>query len=279
MCIYLYFDGFKWHKTKISTYSTCVLSDLPYSSECWTTQRRHQRQLERFHQKCFRRVLNVKWQSMTPDMDIIKKAECLSIEAMVMRNWLRWAGYVVGMEDVRLSKQLFYGELKNEKRPQHGIKRHFKDSIKDDLKTFKIPVQNWETLAKCRPEWSWLVRGGSENFERERIDHAELKRNLRKGNVSVLPNALNSWKCEAYNRMLLSKAAYINHDKIHAVGRGSREVEAEVKQVLTLNLVCHKCGRLCKSKTDLKSHLGAHVRGLGVTDYSPSNCGEGGDEH
>ena len=81
--------------------------------------------------------------------------------------------------------------------------------IKDDLKAFKIPVQNCETLTKCRLEWSRLVKGGSEIFERERIDHAELKRNLRKGNVSVLPNALNSWKCEACNRMLHSKAGYI----------------------------------------------------------------------
>ena len=144
----------------------------------------------------------------------------------------------------------------------------FKDCIKDNLKAFKTPVQNWETLAKCWPEWSRLVRGGSEIFERERIDHAELKRNLRKGNVSVLPKVLNS--CD---RMLFSKAAYINHNKIHA---GGREAEAEVKQVSTLNFVCHMCGRLCKSNASLKSHLRAHGRGLGVTDDSPSNCG---DEH
>ena len=58
---------------------------------------------------------------------------------------------------------------------------------------------------------------------------AEHKRNLRKGNVSVLPNALNSSKCEACNRMHLSKAVYINHNKIWAVGRG--------------NFVWHMCGR------------------------------------
>ena len=266
-------------KTKISVYSTCVLSVLLYSSECWTTQRRQLRQLERFHQKCLRWVLNVKWQSMIPDTDILKKAECLSIEAMVMRNWLRWSGHVVRMEDVRLLKQLFYSELKIGKHPQHGPKRCFTDRVKDDVKAFKIPVQNWETLAKSCPKWSRLVRGGSEIFERERIDHAELKRNLRKGNVSVLPNALNSWKCETCNKMLLSKAAYINHNKIHAVCRGSRETEAEVKQVSTLNFVCHMCGRLCKSNAGLKSHLRAHRCGLGVTDDSPSNCGEGGDEH
>ena len=165
-------------KTKISVYSTCVLSVLLYSSECWTTQHRHQRQLERFHQKCLRRVLHVKWQSITPDTDILKKAECLSIEAMVIRIGLCWAGHVVRMEDVRLPKQLFYGELKTGKHPQYGPKRRFKDCLKDDLKAFKIPVQNWKTLAKCRTEWSRLVRGEYDFFERERIDHAEHERNL-----------------------------------------------------------------------------------------------------
>ena len=107
---------------------------------------------------------------MTPDTDILKKAECLSIEAMVMRNRLRWAGHVVRMGDVRLPKQLFYDELKTGEHPQHGPKRRLKDCIKDDLKAFKIPVQNWDTLAKCQPEWSRLDRGESEIFERERID-------------------------------------------------------------------------------------------------------------
>ena len=79
--------------------------------------------------------------------------------------------------------------------------------------------------------------------------------------------------------MLLLKAANISHNKIHDVDRGSREAESEVKQVSTLNFVCHMCGSLCESNTGLKSHLRAHGRGLGVTDDSPSNCGEGGDEH
>ena len=70
--------------------------------------------------------------------------------------------------------------------------------------------------------------------------------------------------------MLLLKAAYINHNKIHAVSRGSKEAEAEVKQVSTLNFVCHMCGRLCKSNAGLKSHLQAHGHGLGDTDDSPA---------
>ena len=64
-------------KTKINVYSICVFSVLLYSSECWTIPCQHLRQLERFHPKCLRQVLNVKWQSTTPDTDILKKNECL----------------------------------------------------------------------------------------------------------------------------------------------------------------------------------------------------------
>ena len=116
-------------KTKISVYSTCILTALLYSSECWTTHQRHLKQLERFHQKCLRRILNIKWQSLTPDTAILQIAESPSIESLIMKNQLRWAVHVVRMEDERIPKQLFYGELMTRKCPQHKPKKRFKDCI------------------------------------------------------------------------------------------------------------------------------------------------------
>ena len=62
-----------------------------------------------------------------------------------MKNQLRWAGHVVRMVDERIPKQLFYGELMTGKRQPHKPKKRFKDCIKNNLKAFKIPVENWET--------------------------------------------------------------------------------------------------------------------------------------
>ena len=57
--------------TKISVYKSCILTTLLYSSETWTTYRRHLKWLERFHQKCLRRILRISWQTYTPDPEIL----------------------------------------------------------------------------------------------------------------------------------------------------------------------------------------------------------------
>ena len=68
------------------------------------------------------RKLNIKWQSLTPDTVVLQRASCLSIKAMRINNQMRWAGHGVRMQEERLPKQLFYGELVNGKRPQHKPK-------------------------------------------------------------------------------------------------------------------------------------------------------------
>ena len=62
-------------------------------------------------------------------------------------------GHVVHMADVRIRKQLFYGELKSGKRPQHKLRKIFKDSIKNKLKQLQLDVDTWEEFAKDRCKW------------------------------------------------------------------------------------------------------------------------------
>ena len=135
------------YNTKISVYRSCVITALLYSSETWTVHRRHLKLLERFHQKCLRCILNIKWQSKTPDTDVLVKAGCTSIESLITSNQMRWTGHVVRMDDDRLPKQLLYGELHIGKRPRHKPKKRYKDCIKNNLKELHIGAENWEELA------------------------------------------------------------------------------------------------------------------------------------
>ena len=94
-------------KSKINVYRTCVSMVPLYSAETWTRHKRHLKLLEHFHQKCLRDMLNIKWQTYTPDTTVLEIAECPNIEYFIMLNQLRWAGHLVCMEDTRIPKQLF----------------------------------------------------------------------------------------------------------------------------------------------------------------------------
>lgn len=283
--------------TKISIYNACVLTSLLYSSETWTVHRRHTKWLERFHQNCLRRILNVKWQSMTPDTKVLAISKSRSIESMIVAIQLRWAGHVIRMEDSRLPKRIFYGELKTGKRPQFKPKKRFKDSLKENIKNVNIGLNKWEEESQNRDVWRKTVKAGVINFETKRTDNEKLKRRIRKGDTQNLPADIRIWRCEVCSRVLKSKAGYVNHLKTHdsncrtdmsvlpsqpaenvcvicgKVCKSARGLKIHmhvhkevipqsdpINPVKTTSFVCHICFRPCKSSSGLKSHLRAHAR-------------------
>ena len=121
---------------------------------------------------------------MTPDTVVFNRADCLSIDAMIINSQMRWSGHIVRMEDDRLPKQLFYGELKNGKRLPHKPKKRYKDCIKDNLKVLGVNIGDWEVVAEDRVGWRYMIKEGCSAFEKKRINHADLKRATRKGKVA-----------------------------------------------------------------------------------------------
>ena len=109
--------------TKISVYRAVVLTTLLYGSECWVTYQHHLRLLERFHQRCLRTILGIHWSDFVTNVEVLEKAEIPSIEAMLLRSQLRWAGHVHRMEDHRLPKITLYGELASGQRNRGAPKK------------------------------------------------------------------------------------------------------------------------------------------------------------
>ena len=179
-------DGDLTLATKMSVYRACVLSSLLYASETWTLYQSHVGQLERFHQHCLRHILGLKWDCHVPDTDVLARTKTTSIAAIVRRNQLRWAGHLVRLDGSRLPKQLFYGELLLGKRPQHKPKKRFRDSVRESLKNFGIPINNWEALTSDRGQWRAAIYRGAELFETARVDRTKLKRACNTGQF---------WRC------------------------------------------------------------------------------------
>ena len=258
------------NNTKINVYKACVLTSLLFSSETWTTHRRHIKLLERFHQKCLRRILNIKWQSMTPDTEVLVRAGTTSIESMVILNQLRWTGHVVRMNNDRLPKRLLYGEFANGKRPRRKPRKRYKDCISQNIKATGMDSGNWEEKTIDRVCWRSSVKEGCAFFEQTRTENEKIKRSLRKGTATDLPSDLVVWKCDVCDRILKSKAGYVNHVKSHDP---SKRVNYNVLPPRPAENVCVLCGKVCKSASGLKRHMAVHKESIPQLDpINPVKC-------
>ena len=244
-------------RAKIKVYEACVLTALLYSSETWTTYRRHIRVLERFHQGCLRRILGIKWQSCTPDTAVLESAETCSIEKLLVRNQMRWVGHVLRMGCERLPKQLLYGELTGRKRPNHKPRKRFKDVIKCNLKSLDITVKNWEQEAENRPNWRRLCHHACKTFEEKRIAHAKMQRALKKGDLTAVTQSHHvQLTCSICGRVCLSAAGFASHTRSHSQQNNHHFSCSQPLPHRPVGFLCQFCNRICKSTAGLKRHVG-----------------------
>lgn len=247
-------------KIKLSVYEACVITTLLYASETWTTYRRNIKLLERFHQNCLRHILGISWESHTPDSDVLKQADSLTIEARITRNRMRWVGHVVRQDDTRLPKQLLYGELTGNTRPPYKPRKRFKDCLKSDLSQLKIEESNWESRTADRSNWRKLLYDGTQTSECSRLAHAELKRAARKMENIAPPSYRGSrieLTCGVCGRVTLSKAGLTSHMKSHSAQTFRSDIYTEAIR-RNQQLVCEVCDKVCKSKSGLTRHRETH---------------------
>ena len=166
--------------TKLKMYRAVVLSTLLYGAETWTVYANQARKLNHFHLSCLRRILKVKWQERIPDTEILERTGVLSIQAMLRQIQLRWSGHVIRMENERLPKRLFYGDVAVGARRKGGQKRRYKDTLKNSLKRLQVNPTAWEELAQDRCAWRRAVKTGAAIYEANRIAAAKAKRTARK---------------------------------------------------------------------------------------------------
>lgn len=114
---------------------------------------------------------------------------------LLKQKRLRWLGHVSGMQEGRISKDLFYGELATGKIPTGRPYTRYKDVCKQDLKDTAIETVNWEQLAADRCTWRSVVKKGLKNFECNTIQLAEQNR-LRTRAQRQAEQTPSSYKCE-----------------------------------------------------------------------------------
>ena len=71
--------------TRVKVYKAVVLTTLLYGCEAWTVYRRHEKQLQQFHTRCLRRILNIRWNDFVPDTEVLERANLPSVITMMSK--------------------------------------------------------------------------------------------------------------------------------------------------------------------------------------------------
>ena len=223
-------------QTKIKVYKAAILTTLLYGAESWTCYKRHVKMLDAFHMRHLRCIMGIRWQDKITNNEVLQRAQIDGIEAILMKIQLRWAGHLQRMDDNRIPKQIFYGELASGIRNIGGQKKRYKDTLKQTLKLTNINTDSWHDLAADRTAWRHAVHIGVRSFETNRQEARENKRQKRKGNRES-DSAAQSMPAQpqVVNRILPKQGA----------------AQGAV-------FSCQVCGRVCGSRIGLFSHLRTH---------------------
>nr|VZI07645.1 unnamed protein product [Spirometra erinaceieuropaei] len=173
---------------KLNMYKAVILPTLLYGAETLTVYMRQARPLNHFHLSCLRRILNLNWQDRVPDTDVMARTGMLSIHSLLRQMQLRSSGHLVRMDDERLPRRLFSGDVATGSCRQGGQIRCYKDTLKSSLKRLQINPTNWEELARDRPTWRRTVKTGAAIHEANRIATAKAKREARKSLLRPIRN-------------------------------------------------------------------------------------------
>jgi len=197
-------------ETKVAVYKAVCIYALLYGCEAWTTYSSHVRNLESFHIRCLQRILGV------PHATILQLTNCISIEALIIQQQLRWIGHVIRMPKNRLPRKLFYGELAHGTRNSGGQKKRYKDRLHSILKQCNIPATQLETLVSDRAEWRCICKQAVDTFEATRTKAREDRRQLRYQRLDqpALPTKAGV-SCPSCGRLCASSFGLRSHMRIH----------------------------------------------------------------
>ncbi|BHF82989.1 hypothetical protein SprV_0802613000 [Sparganum proliferum] len=203
--------------TKLKMYKAVILPMLLYGAETWTVYTKQARRLNHFHLSCLRRILRLNWQDRIPDIDVLERTAILSIYTMLRQMQLRWSDHLVRMDDERLPKRLFYGDVATGSRRQGGQNPRYKDTLNSSMKRLQINPTNWEEFALDRPTWRRTVKTGAAN----RIAAARVKREARKSQLRPVRNADTQPlpTCHQCQRTFRARIGLVRHLRINCGSR------------------------------------------------------------
>ena len=201
--------------TKLPVYQACVLSTLLYRSEAWTTYTRQERKLNSFHLRCLKRILDISLQDKVTNTEVPERASSSSMYTLLSQRRLLWLGRVHRMPNVRIPKDMLYGELVTGTRTAGRPYLRYRDICKRDMKVAGIDPTTCEAAVDDRGHWRAVVKAGMRRGEEKRSEHEAVKREKRKrkSSHSAYPPQPTIYICHKCGRDSHARVGLISHSR------------------------------------------------------------------
>ena len=177
-------------RTKLSLVETEVVATLLYGCETWTLSDTHYRMLRQSHHHYLLRCVGFKKRARTDHLlsyhELLRNTKVESIESMIRRRRLQWAGKLVRMPNERLPKMMLFGELEHGKRRRGAPPNNWRRCLKDDLNKFKIDTNKWIELASDEKQWQELLEKSSTEFFAQWLADKQEERRLRHAKAAII---------------------------------------------------------------------------------------------
>ena len=140
---------------KLEVLRSCVFSTLLYAAETWTLRKADQERLLAFEMKCYRRILNIRWQQRIKNTEVRRRMKAeTNVLQMIIKRKMEFFGHVCRMGEGRMVKKVMWGNM-------HGTNRKGRPRKQwlDDITEWgraDLPTLCWET--RSREVWRKRVR-------------------------------------------------------------------------------------------------------------------------
>ena len=142
--------------TKLKIFNSNVMSVLLYGSDSWKTNAEIERRLTSFQCRCLRRILSIKWNTRTSNLEVLRISEMESVTSLARRNRWNYLGHVLRMPTTRIPVQAWSWTPDGRRqvgRPRGTLRR----TITDDLRKCGNKYINLKRTADDRAKWRGLV--------------------------------------------------------------------------------------------------------------------------
>ena len=154
---------------KIRTFNVYSASIFLYNSELWTLTETQENEIDSFHRRLLRKVINIRWPKIISNNDLYEKVGVEKWSVTIRRRRLNWLGHLMRLDEGTPVRKALLESLTDVKRKVGRPQLTWIKAIEKDLASVGIDidvygetpertVQKLVDLTENRKEWRDIVR-------------------------------------------------------------------------------------------------------------------------